>query len=546
VRTLLVGLDGVSRSVLRPLLESARLPNLQALFEDGVVGDLESQMPPWTPSAWPSLYTGVNPGKHGAFDFLAFDGYDWGLVNRTHVREHALWELLDRHGLSSVVVNVPVTNPPRPFDGALVPGYVAPESPTCHPEGLLADLREELGDYRVYAPRDAEGDDRAAWYRRLVEMRGEAFRHLVGEYDPDFGFLQFQQTDTVFHERPDDEAVVTDVFEAVDEEIGRTLDRWDPDTVVVASDHGIGPVEGYEFRVNEYLRDAGLLESTSGEGGMPSWTSLARERDDGDAGSPLARRLLRAAASVGLTSQRIHAVLSTLRLDGLVLRLVSTDTVRAATERVDFPESTAYMRSRTELGVRINKAGRDPDGGVSPIEYASVREDVIRELRAARTPDGDPVFEEVVPGEQYFSGPYTDDAVDVVTVPADFDHYLSASLRGDVFDEPTEPWNHKRTGLVALAGDGVDASDDELPDVDGLLVDAGVPRAHLFDVAPTVLSLLGVPPSDRMDGDPLGVVDAVAPQEYAPYTPDATHLTEDDDLEQRLANLGYLDDTDER
>lgn len=528
VRTLLIGLDGVSRSVLRPFLESGDLPNLASLFDRGAVGDLKSQIPPWTPSAWPSLYTGVNPGKHGAFDFLTFDGYDWGLINRTHVREHALWELLDLRGLSSVVVNVPVTDPPKPFDGALVPGYVAPEDPTCHPDGLLADLRAEIGDYRVYAPDELDDEERIEWYRRLIEMRGEAFRHLVAEHEPDFGFVQFQQTDSVFHDRPEDETAVRTVFEAVDSEVGAILDACNPETVIVASDHGIGPYGGCEFRVNEFLSDLGLLETTRGEGSMPSWTALAREREGDEEGSAIARSLLRAASSVGVTSQRIHALLSLLSLDEVVLEHVSTDTVRAATERVDFANSTAYMRSRTELGVRLNKAGRDPEGNVSPSEYASVRNDVVRELAAAETPAGDPVFEEVVPGEEYFDGPHVDDAVDIVTVPTEYDNYLSASLRGEVFDEPSEPWNHKPNGIVALAGAAVKP-------------DADLGGAHLFDVAPTVLASLDVPPSTRMDGEPLDAVDAPDPTAYEPFTQRQVQNTDAAAAERRLADLGYLD-----
>ncbi|MFC3476471.1 alkaline phosphatase family protein [Halobacterium litoreum] len=528
--TLLLGLDGVCRPVLDPLFDDGALPALADLFGEATVSGLESQIPPWTPSAWPSLFTGVNPGKHGVFDFLSFEGYDWELVNRRHVREHALWELLDEHGLSSVVVNVPVTGPPVAFDGALIPGYVAPNEPTCHPEGLLDDVQDEVGDYRVYEPEDVDGgDEQVEWYERLVAMRGEAFRYLVDRFDPDFGFLQFQQTDTVFHERPTDRDAVRAVFEAVDEQVAAVLDACDPDTVVVASDHGIGPYTGCEFRANEYLRDRGLVATTRGEGGMPSWTSLARDRADDGGRRSLAEAAVSLAASVGVTSQRIATALERLGLKEFVLDHVSTDTVRAGTERVDFAESTAYMRSRTELGVRINKAGREPDGSVSPAEYPSVRSDVVSDLLAARAPDGTRVFEAVGPAEDYFHGPYVDDAPDVVTVPAAFDNYLSASLRGDVYAEPSEAWNHKRTGIVALSGDGVDES-----------ADLGDP--HLFDVAPTVLATLGVRPSDRMDGRALPAVDSLAPTTYPEFDADPASSTESDRVKRQLSNLGYLDD----
>ena len=536
LRTLLVGVDGACLPVVEPLVEAGRLPVLGDLLERGASGRLASQLPPWTPSAWPSLYTGTNPGKHGVFDFLAFDGYDWDVVNRTHVRQPALWELLSERGLTSVVVNVPVTSPPRAFDGALVPGYVGPESPPTHPEGLVADLRDELGDYRVYAPRDADGDEQVEWYERLTEMRGAAFRHLADRFDPEFGFLQFQQTDTVFHERPDDDAAVRGVYEAVDAEIGAVLDACDPDTVVLASDHGIGPYDSEEFRVNDYLRETGFVEPTRGEGGMPSWTALHRDRrgEDGDDGArdgpSLGERLVSRAAAVGLTSQRIGRALSALGLADLALRVVPTETVRAGTERVDFAASTAYMRSRTELGVRINLEGREPEGTVPPEDYDEVRDALVAELRAARTPDGDPVFSAVEPREAVFDGPHVEAAADVLVVPDGFDTYLSASLHGEAFGPASESHNHKRHGLVAAAGDGVDAAAD--------LADA-----HLFDVAPTVLSALGVPPSTAMDGDVLPAVDAVPPADYDDFEEGPTERTDDRRVEARLADLGYIDDT---
>jgi len=537
LRTLLVGVDGACLPVVEPLVDDGRLPVLGDLLDRGATGPLESQIPPWTPSAWPSLYTGTNPGKHGVFDFLAFDGYDWDVVNSTRVRRPALWELLSERGLTSVVVNVPVTAPPAAFDGALVPGYVAPESPPTHPEGLLEDLRSALGGYRVYAPADvADGsDEQVAWYERLTGMRGAAFRYLVDRFDPAFGFLQFQQTDTVFHERPGDDDAVRAVYEAVDDEVGRVLDACDPDTVVLASDHGIGPYDPEEFRVNEYLREAGYVEPIRGDGGMPSWTSLHRDErtesgggEDGD-GSSLAAWLVARAAAVGVTSQRIGRVLSALGLADLALRVVSTETVRAGTERVDFAESTAYMRSRTELGVRINLEGREPDGTVPREAYDEVREELVAALRAARTPDGDPVFSAVEPREAYFHGEHVEDAADVVVVPDGFDTYLTASLRGDTFGPASESWNHKRDGLFAAAGEGVDE-------------DADLSGAHLFDVAPTVLSALGAPPSAGMDGEVLPVVDAVPPADYDDYEDGPARPTDDRAVERRLADLGYLDD----
>ncbi|WP_049999156.1 alkaline phosphatase family protein [Halococcus sediminicola] len=537
METLLVGLDAACGPVFDRLEKrGAELPALEGILANGTSGPLESQVPPWTASAWPSLYTGTNPGNHGVFGFLDYDGYDWDVVNATDVREHALWELLDEEGKSSVVVNVPVTAPPGEFDGALIPGYVAPDSPTCHPDGLLADVREELGAYRVY-PRHTGGEETSIEakideYRTVTRMRGEAFRYLAERFSPEFGFVQFQTTDTVFHECPGDFAALQAVYEAVDEQIGEIIDVCDPDTIVVASDHGIGKYSGYDVRVNSLLRDEGYVETARG-GGMPSWDVLRDEQFFDDEGSEsgtdaLLERAMGGLARVGITSQRLNGALERLGLAEFVVAHAPKAMVRAGTERVDFPASTAYARSHIECGVRLNVAGRDPEGVVPADEYEEVRETLIDLLAALETPDGKPAFDDVAPREDYFHGPEADRAVDIVLVPRAFDQFLSTQLRGETFGPPTEPYNHKRDGMVAATGAGIDS--------DGSLADA-----HLFDVAPTVLASLGLPHGEHMDGEVLDIVDSAGERAYPDYDGRARETTDEQAVEERLSDLGYME-----
>ncbi|OLZ40402.1 phosphodiesterase [Natrinema saccharevitans] len=533
LRLLVVGLDAGCLPILEPLFESGELPTLQGLFAEGTAGPLESQIPPWTASAWPSLYTGKNPGEHGVYDFLTFDGYDWDVVNATHVRARPIWELLGDHGRSSVVVNVPVTHPAREFDGALIPGLTAPEEPTCHPEGILEDVKLACGgEYWIY-PQSGPAPDRSIeGYERTIELRGKAFRYLSRRFAPDFGFLQFQQTDSVFHERPGDRRAIEAVYREVDRQVAETIERTEPENVLVVSDHGMGKVTGDEFRLNEYLRDAGYVSARSGGEGMPDWSKTWEndflEGSEASSREPSAvERALNAAATVGLTTQRIAGALERVGLKEPIGKRVPNDAIRAASEQVDFPDSRAYVRSKSELGIRINLEGREPDGTVSPEEYETVREDLIASLSAVRTPDGEPMFDAVEPRETYFEGPHVEAAPDVMTIPADFDNAIVADLGRERFGEPMEPWNHKRTGVVAAAGPAFDAS-------------AGLEGATIFDIAPTICSLFDVPVDDDMDGEPLPAVDGGRRRSYPTYDPEPITATDDGTVEDRLSDLGYL------
>lgn len=533
MQTLLIGIDSACADILDPLFVDGDLQNLQRLFDHGVSDDLKSQIPPWTASAWPSIYTGVNPGKHGVYGFLTFQGYDWNVVNRSHVQRPAIWQLLDYHDYSSVIVNVPVTHPPCPVNGAIIPGYVAPENPTCHPKGILEDVRATIGSYRVYVPQSTSGDELVDWLLKLTMMRSEAFQYLVDRFQPDFGFLQFQQTDTVLHELPGDHEAVRAVYQAVDKEVGVILDEVEPETVFVVSDHGMGQYNRYKFQVNEFLRKGGFVVSTRGGKGMPTWVTARNEQLlEGEHSTETQRRTLdkltALAARAGLTTERVGTVLEYVGIRDHVARIVPVSAIMAGMEQVDFQSSRAYLREPHELGIRINLEGREPTGTVSPSEYNSVRDTLINELSSVTTPDGEPVFEDVARREEYFHGPATEDAVDIVTVPNGFEYALSGKLTDTLFRPQTEEWNHKRFGIIAAHGQGINT-------------DVNISDSQLFDVVPTVLATFGLPQGDEMDGEVLPFVESAGSATYPDFDVNAVQSTASGRVEQRLSDLGYIE-----
>lgn len=532
---LLIGIDAGCLSVFDRLSEDNIIPNLSDLIDLGSAVPLKSQIPPWTPSAWPSIFTGVNPGKHGVYGFTGFDGYDFHVVKGSDVHAHRLWTILDQYDRSSVVVNVPVTHPPDEIDGAIVPGFIGPENPPCHPEGILDDIRAEIGDYRVY-PNYTRGDDsipdteKIEEYQTLVQMRGQAFTYLADRFQPDFGFVQFQKSDTVFHEFEGKWEKVKSVYSAVDEQVGEILTSCDPEQVFVVSDHGIGQYEKPEFRVNAFLDDAGYVEMTKGGKGMPTWNLMREDLRQGDQAREWepggVERLAAALANVGITTHRIGMVLERLRLAELAKQIAPAGVVRTGNEQVDFAASMAYMRARTELGVRMNVEGRDPSGVIPEADYEKVRNNLIEDLKSVTAPDGEPVFEEVAPSAKYYDGPFADQAVDIVTIPKDFQHFLSAQPADEYFAPTTEPWNHKLNGVFLASGTRID--------------DGSLENAHIYDVAPTILAALGVPVGDHMDGRVLPVVDRSGTETYPSYTAQTSEKV-DEAVESRLEDLGYVE-----
>ena len=77
-RTLLIGLDGATFTVLDPLMdgtcaEGVVMPYLASLRGKGYSAKLKSTAHPLTPPAWTSVATGRTPGHHGIYDFVRFE-----------------------------------------------------------------------------------------------------------------------------------------------------------------------------------------------------------------------------------------------------------------------------------------------------------------------------------------------------------------------------------------------------------------------------------------------------------------------------------------
>ncbi|WP_205427228.1 alkaline phosphatase family protein [Halorussus sp. MSC15.2] len=276
--TVVLGFDALDFNYLDAFESS--LPNFASLRESGVEAPLESTFPPWTGSAWPSMYTGTDPSHHGTYGFFHHtDGYpsDDVLVTRDHVREPAIWNYLTAISEPVVVLNVPVTHPAEPVEGVLVPGYLAHEEDAGYPEGVRDELSEAIGEeYRIYSEAETseDCDDKEGSSLDLIRMRGEAAEYLLTEYDWRVAVVQVQKTDTVFHDFDDREAFRR-AYERADEVLGRVRAAADDANVVVCSDHGMGRVDGYTVYVNEILRNAGFVETTTDSSGPSLMTEKA-------------------------------------------------------------------------------------------------------------------------------------------------------------------------------------------------------------------------------------------------------------------------------
>src|SRR5512145_1753864 len=170
---LVLGLDGASFDVVRPLAAAGRLPNLARWMADGASAALHSTVPPVSFPAWSSFATGLDPGAHGLFDFTQkLPGrYRIRFTNATDRRGATLFGRASTAGRRVLALGMPATFPPEPVDGLLVAGFDAPVS-----TGSSARAASEPALYEAIAARTGhwmradldEGAREEGWHERAA------------------------------------------------------------------------------------------------------------------------------------------------------------------------------------------------------------------------------------------------------------------------------------------------------------------------------------------------------------------------------------------
>ncbi len=365
-RVVVIGLDGTPYSFMQYLLREGLARNFARLLEEGDFARIHSVYPTVSSVAWSSYMTGVNPARHGVFGFVDRKpgSYDVTIPTARSLRAPTLWELLGQAGKRLIVMNVPVTYPPRPVNGLLVGCFLSPnlEKATYPPE--LAGRLERLG-YRIDTDpwKARQSKDMALQeVNDVFERRVRAMFDLLDREPWDFFQCHIMETDRLHHflweEMEQGHAGLGPRFLAfyrrVDEMLGEVRTALhDEDVLVVLSDHGFCTLK-QEVYLNYWLQERGWLRL---EGPKPKLAQLTA-----------------ASAAYSLDPGRIY----------------------------------------------LNVAGREPRGSVAPgAPYEALRDEIAAAALSLRDPDdGSPMVERVFRREEIYHGPYLEQAADLILAPA--------------------------------------------------------------------------------------------------------------------------------
>jgi predicted AlkP superfamily phosphohydrolase/phosphomutase len=507
-KTLVVGLDAVCWDYLDPLLLSGKMPTLKRFMDNGVWGTLQSTMPPWTPTAWSSIITGKNPGKHGIFDMIwkRPGSYEFIPTNSALRVGSPFWNTLNSNGITTGVVNAPFIYPVKPLDGFLVCGFGTPNSATeiAYPEEVADWIRDTFPDFKPVVEAEvlatappheiylAEKNQQATF----VEIAGT----LANRYDVDVLVINLMFPDHANHKMPE-MAQVQEAYCQTDKDLARLIDVFCPDNVMILSDHGSGRLKG-DFMLDAWLRDQGyyvtLRHTPSEYEAVFNWL-LRHYFQDYLEWSGIKEKAARGFVKKiffrlpNWVQESFWHKLETIYPDARQYLLWSG--------RADYSATQVFTGSIYSGLLYLNLVNRDKHGTIAFDEKKALLNDIATKLIEVKDPEtGKPLFDNVYFAEDIYSGPEVPNAPDLI-----LDGYASGwnlRVRKDYFPAPSRSiidryfvvdasqrdfgW-HIREGIFVFSGEAFGEGEAAF-------------EAYLPDIPATLLHLYGVPLPEGYDG----------------------------------------------
>lgn len=174
-KVLLIGWDAADWKIINRLIDKGEMPALQKLVENGVMGNISTLEPAYSPILWTTIATGKYADKHGILGFIepTPDHSAFRPVSNSTRKVKALWNMLTQKGYKTHVINWWPSHPAEPVNGI----YVS----NLYPKTNTFNLRNwRLPDDAIH-PRDLK--DLFSHIRvHPLEFSNQHIRPFIPEY----------------------------------------------------------------------------------------------------------------------------------------------------------------------------------------------------------------------------------------------------------------------------------------------------------------------------------------------------------------------------
>ena len=516
-KVFVLGLDGATPDIMMPMIEKGELPAFKEIIRRGAYGRLKSTIPPISPPAWTAFATGKNPGKNGILGFTRMipNSYQLKLMSGADNQSKTLWELLSQAGKKVIVMNVPMTYPPRPVNGLLISGLDTPDihSDFTYPAELKQEILSKFPEYKInlhlggYLQTDRRRKKALQMIYDSIETRYRVADYIMDNYPWDFFIVKFNNPDIVQHhfwkymdpDHPEYQAdsceefkqAIFTVYKQLDRVAASIMKRLDPKTtLVVLSDHGAGPRINKTVYINEWLRNNGYLSTVWDTNGISNkkWRSL-RNHVSTSLHTPVSFMFRH-------TSPGVRIFLKNM-MPGAFSTLSLSFKYSGGLSSIDWSKTIAFLAE--EECIRMNVKGVYPQGILDKEGYFQCRSKIIRKLKQLKDPETrETIFEDVLSREDAFYGSDDKELPDIklVTREAKYDitgkWFQDRKIQDNIFVK-NEKHSRGANGMHRYEGVFFINGPYCLPHIE-------LENIKLIDVCPTILFQMGIPIPKDMDG----------------------------------------------
>lgn len=265
-------IDGARYDVINRWADQGHLPTFKMLMSEGSHGELENVLPgPHTALTWITLATGLRPEKHGyLYTFMPEGKNSFKMFHSLNINGKRLWDFFSDSGISSGMMDLPLTYPVSEVNGFTVSSIMTPafvKDYTYPPK-----LSEVMDKYGGASTPGCHSRDMASLQNlyAYTHMRFDAIYELLGKYPVDVLFKHFVETELLNHiyssylypnhrqYSPAFEPLIRDYYHDLDKHLGALINSYPDSTFILFSDHGSCAVDD-KIYVNNILRDLGYF-----------------------------------------------------------------------------------------------------------------------------------------------------------------------------------------------------------------------------------------------------------------------------------------------
>ena len=500
-RVIFIGLDSAEPALLLSWAREGALPNLARLWEES------AWTTPATPpglgngAAWPSMFTGVNPGRHGRYYYTQFqpDTYECRIFREDEdFRQPPFWQALSEADLRVAIIDV-VRAPLTPhINGIQIADWMTHDrvaQPRSWPTAMIDEIVSRHGEDPVSGNIDrailhSSAMAIADWRDILIDrirtktaMSREIFERepwdlfMTVYADPhDIGHMFWHMHDA--HHLGHDAKWVARYGDPVKEvyvELDRAIGEW----VKLAGNHSHLAV----------FAAPGMGPSYSANGALDELLSRIERLCDGERSGPNLSYSLKQAYQRFVPNSLRGMLPIRQMLKGIAASLGKEEQQPGLSHRKFFP----IPHNQNAGAIRFNVKGRESYGLVEPgPQLSALRRRVIEELcRTINQESGKPVVEKIIRTDQQYQGPQAHMLPDLLVIwnrDASIQRLASPSI-GKIKVPPSSMRTGDHTpNAVFMVRTMSGSSSGKL---------AGSSRVE--DIAPTITGLLGVKLAD-VDG----------------------------------------------